>query len=425
MTAPAAFKVAVVQMVSTPRVDENLAAAAKLIARAAGQGAKLVVLPEYFCILGMRDTDKVAAKEEDGAGPIQEFLSETARRHGVWLVGGSVPLACSDPGKVRNSCLVYDLDGRRVARYDKITCSAWSSEPNASTRRGRSRRGPTLRDRLALRAHRALGVLRRALSRALSRARAAGHHPRSLGIHRDHGARALGDAAARPRDREPRLGARASARREAPERPSDARPQHGGRSWGKVIAERAAGPGVVVAEIDPAFQAKMRRSLPRSLIGCRKARAGLEYRLGHPHIPFMNAPEQLFSTAQSFLLAPHDLETGKLAGVFGSLLSHRLDYADLYFQYSRSEGWSLEEGIVKSGSFSIDQGVGVRAIAGEKTAFAYSDEISLPALEDAAKATRAIAASGGNRHPVAVRKAPASDSISRSTRSSRSKTRRK
>ena len=118
----------------------------------------------------------------------------------------------------------------------------------------------------------------------------------------------------------------------------------------------------------------------------------------------MNAAEQLFLTAQSCLLAPHDLEASKLAGVFGSLLSHRLDYADLYFQYTRSESWSLEEGIVKSGSFSIDQGVGVRAIAGEKTAFAYSDEISLPALEDAAKATRAIAASGGHRSPVAVRK---------------------
>src|SRR5258706_107270 len=118
----------------------------------------------------------------------------------------------------------------------------------------------------------------------------------------------------------------------------------------------------------------------------------------------MNAPEQLFSTAQSFLLAPHDLETGKLAGVFGSLLSHRLDYADLYFQYSRSEGWSLEEGIVKSGRFGIDQGVGVRAIAGEKTAFAYSDEISLPALEDAPRATRAIARSGGSGHPLKVRK---------------------
>jgi TldD protein len=118
----------------------------------------------------------------------------------------------------------------------------------------------------------------------------------------------------------------------------------------------------------------------------------------------MNAPEQLFSTARSFLLTPHDLEAATLTRVFGSLLSHRLDYADLYFQYSRSEGWSLEEGIVKSGSFSIDQGVGVRAITGEKTAFAYSDEISLPALEDAARATRAIARSGGRTHPAKVRK---------------------
>ncbi len=106
MSTPAAFKAAAVQMVSTPRVEENLAAAAKLVAQAAGQGAKLVVLPEYFCILGMRDTDKVAARERDGAGPIQEFLAGTARRHGVWLVGGSVPLESDDPGKVRNSCLV-------------------------------------------------------------------------------------------------------------------------------------------------------------------------------------------------------------------------------------------------------------------------------------------------------------------------------
>src|SRR5262245_63198912 len=117
----------------------------------------------------------------------------------------------------------------------------------------------------------------------------------------------------------------------------------------------------------------------------------------------MDSNEQILSTAQSDLLAPHELEAGKLDRVFGTLLSHRLDYADLYFQYSRSEGWSLEEGIVKSGSFSIDQGVGVRAISGEKTAFAYSDEISLPALEDAARATRQIAGSGGSVHPVAAR----------------------
>src|SRR5580765_8439319 len=108
----------------------------------------------------------------------------------------------------------------------------------------------------------------------------------------------------------------------------------------------------------------------------------------------MNARDPLFHTASQFLLAPNNLEAGKLDGVFGSMLTHRLDYADLYFQYSRNEGWSLEEGIVKSGSFSIDQGVGVRAISGEKTAFAYSDEISLKALHEAAAATRAIGRQG-------------------------------
>ena len=114
----------------------------------------------------------------------------------------------------------------------------------------------------------------------------------------------------------------------------------------------------------------------------------------------------LLSTADSFLLAPYDLEAGKLERVFGELVRHRLDYADLYFQYTRSEGWSLEEGIVKSGSFDIEQGVGVRAISGEKTAFAYSDEISLNALTDAARTTRAIAAAGGGKKTkVAKRKA--------------------
>ena len=90
-------------------------------------------------------------------------------------------------------------------------------------------------------------------------------------------------------------------------------------------------------------------------------------------------------TAKTTLLAPHDLETAKLERVFGTLAAHKVDYADLYFQYSRYEGWSLEEGIVKSGSFNIDQGVGVRAVSGEKTAFAYSDDISLDALQDAAE----------------------------------------
>ncbi|GAB4167193.1 MAG: metalloprotease TldD [Rhodocyclaceae bacterium] len=97
------------------------------------------------------------------------------------------------------------------------------------------------------------------------------------------------------------------------------------------------------------------------------------------------------------LLMPNDLSIGLLDRVLGSLFSHAVDYADLYFQSSRSEGWSLEEGVVKSGSFGIEQGVGVRANAGEKTAFAYSDEISLPALDAAARAARASARAGGER----------------------------
>jgi TldD protein len=105
----------------------------------------------------------------------------------------------------------------------------------------------------------------------------------------------------------------------------------------------------------------------------------------------------ILETAKATLLAPFDLETGKLERVFGTLFGRRVDYADLYFQYSRFEGWSLEEGIVKSGSFNIEQGVGVRAVSGEKTALAYSDQISFDALEDAAKATRAIASAGQSK----------------------------
>jgi predicted amidohydrolase len=120
MSAAPGFKVAAVQMVSTHKVEENLAAAGDLVAQAAAQGAAVVTLPEYFCIMGMNERDKLAVKERDGDGPIQSFLSATAARHGVWLVGGSVPLATARADKVRNSCLVYDPQGRRVARYDKM-----------------------------------------------------------------------------------------------------------------------------------------------------------------------------------------------------------------------------------------------------------------------------------------------------------------
>ena len=114
------FRVAAIQMASGPSVTANLEEAARWIEEAVSQQAKLVVLPEYFCIMGLKDTDKLAVCEQPGEGPIQKFLSDTAKRHKIWLVGGSVPLATSDPGKVYNSCLVYADNGELAARYDKI-----------------------------------------------------------------------------------------------------------------------------------------------------------------------------------------------------------------------------------------------------------------------------------------------------------------
>ena len=110
--------------------------------------------------------------------------------------------------------------------------------------------------------------------------------------------------------------------------------------------------------------------------------------------------QSLLVQAQKTLLTPYGLDVADLTKTFGKIMAHDVDYADLYFQYSRSEAWSLEEGIVKSGSFNIDEGVGVRALSGEKTAFAYSDDISVPALGDAATAVRAIASAGQRRKAV-------------------------
>src|SRR6195952_5543323 len=106
---------------------------------------------------------------------------------------------------------------------------------------------------------------------------------------------------------------------------------------------------------------------------------------------------QSLSLARDVLLTPFGLDESKLNKVLGTMFTHKVDDADLYFQYTRSEGWSLEEGIVKTGSFSIDQGVGVRAVSGEKTAFAYSDDISEASLLDAARTVRSIAAASQSR----------------------------
>lgn len=121
------MKVAVIQMVSRTTLAPNLSSARELLAQAAGSGAELAVLPEYFCILGQRDTDKLALQERFGAGPIQEFLAETAQRLGLWIAGGTLPLTiesvtavAGQTAKVTNSSLVYAADGRCAARYDKI-----------------------------------------------------------------------------------------------------------------------------------------------------------------------------------------------------------------------------------------------------------------------------------------------------------------
>jgi len=119
-TTQSMFRVAAVQMASGPNIAANLQEAERLIELAAATGARIVALPEYFAIMGMKDTDKVAAREKEGEGPIQSFLSAQARRHRIWIVGGSVPLEASTPDKVRNSCLVYNQLGERVARYDKM-----------------------------------------------------------------------------------------------------------------------------------------------------------------------------------------------------------------------------------------------------------------------------------------------------------------
>jgi predicted amidohydrolase len=119
-TSASTCRMAAIQMVSGPEVGENLRAAEQLLTEAAGRGARLAVLPEFCAIMGRKDTDKLRVCETPGAGPIQEFLAAISRQLGMWIVGGSIPLAAKAAGKVRNTSLVYSPEGILVARYDKI-----------------------------------------------------------------------------------------------------------------------------------------------------------------------------------------------------------------------------------------------------------------------------------------------------------------
>jgi len=259
----APFRVAAVQMVSGPEVADNLEQAGALIEDAAAQGARIVALPEYFGIMGLEEIDKVTARERDGDGPIQRFLGATARRLGIWLLGGSVPLECATEGKVYNSSLLYDDQGRRVVRYDKIHLFGLDlgtekfSEARTIVAGSEVKAVDSPFGRLGLsicydlrfpEIYRAMGpadvlfvpsaftaTTGRAHWEPLLRARAIENlawviAPAQGGVHpsgrETHGHSMIVDP------------------------------------WGAVIACRAHGPGVVIAEIDPMYQARMRASLP-------------------------------------------------------------------------------------------------------------------------------------------------------------------
>ena len=121
------MKIAALQMVSSPDVDRNLEIAARLIAQAADAGAALVSLPEYFCLMGRRDDDELRVAEAAGDGPIQRMLADAARRHGLWVIGGTLPLRGSDAAHAINSCPVFAPDGSLAARYDKIHLFAYDN----------------------------------------------------------------------------------------------------------------------------------------------------------------------------------------------------------------------------------------------------------------------------------------------------------
>lgn len=257
------FRVAALQMVSEPDVAVNLKRAGALIAEAAAQGARLVGLPEYFCLLGRQDSDKVRVREPEGEGPIQGFLAEQAARHGIWLVGGTVPLACPDPDKVWNSCLVFDDQGRRVARYDKIHLFGFDNgaeryEENRSIRAGSQ---PVAFDSPFGRI--GLSICYDLRFPELYRSYA----PVDLIFVPASFTAVTGEA-----HWEPLLRARAIeslAHVIAPAQGglhANGRKTHGHSMvidpWGRILAERPAGEGIVMAEVDPAVTARCREMLP-------------------------------------------------------------------------------------------------------------------------------------------------------------------
>lgn len=256
-------RIAAIQMVSAPEVEPNLAAAGRLLAQAAGEGAKLAALPEFFPILGRHENDKVQVREKEGSGPIQDFLAESARRNRMWIVGGTVPLECEDAARVRNATLVYDAEGKRVARYDKIHLFSYRGRSEAFDEARTIEPGdaplavtsPFGRLGLSVCYDLRFPELYRRFAdidcwfipSAFTAATGAAHWEVLLR------ARAIENLCYVVAPAQG--GAHANGRR-----------THGHTMivdpWGKVLAERAEGEGVVLAEMDAARLAEVRKSLP-------------------------------------------------------------------------------------------------------------------------------------------------------------------
>jgi len=257
------MKIAALQMISGPEVAPNLATAGRLIADAAAAGAKLVALPEYFPLIGADDTARVAAREAESQGPIQAFLADAARRHGIWIVGGSIPLFARDATKLLNTCLVFDDSGRQMARYDKIHLFGFSKGDEhydeAATIEAGDRvvafDGPFGRIGLAIcydlrfpELFRAMGEVDLVIVPA---------------AFTDTTGRAHWELLLRARAVENQCYVLAAAQGG---RHPNGRVTHGNSMivdpWGEVVARLDKGEGVVVAELDPARIAEVRTSLP-------------------------------------------------------------------------------------------------------------------------------------------------------------------
>jgi len=260
------MKVAVIQMISTPEVAPNLATAARLLDEAASAGAQLAVLPEYFPLIGASDVDRLAAREAEGSGPIQTFLADTARRLGLWLVAGSIPLEAQDPAKLRNSTLVFDDQGKQVGRYDKIHLFGFRKGDEYYDESATIEAG----DRpLALDTpfgHLGLGICYDLRFPELFRQLGADRPLDLLALpaaFTDTTGKAHWEMLLRARAVENQCYVLASAQGG---RHPTGRMTHGNSMiidpWGEVLARLDKGEGVVTAEIDPARIAEVRTSLP-------------------------------------------------------------------------------------------------------------------------------------------------------------------